>query len=129
MTSSLLILLAAFERERRAGSKNIYFFITFAQLYEIFVTKLRLYSNKNFVKSYNNSEAVYYKKQLSSKGSSITLITKYFSFPSKAEKFEDGYSAYGAALQLAQEPAQRSHVLTAMATIAFKFQVCCKYKY
>jgi len=40
----------------------------------------------------------------------------------KAEKFEDGYSAYGAALQLAQEPAQRSHVLTAMATIAFKFQ-------
>ena len=86
-------------------------------------------TNKNFVKSYNNSEAVYYKKQLSSKGSSITLITKYFSFPSKAEKFEDGYSAYGAALQLAQEPAQRSHVLTAMATIAFKFQVCCKYKY
>ena len=47
----------------------------------------------------------------------------------KAEKFQEGYSAYGAALQLAQEPAQRSHVLTAMATIAFKFQVCCKYKY
>ena len=80
------------------------------------------------MKSYNNSEAVYYKKQLV-RDRVLPWLLNIFLFPSKAEKFEDGYSAYGAALQLAQEPAQRSHVLTAMATIAFKFQVCCKYKY
>ena len=41
----------------------------------------------------------------------------------KAEKYQEAYTAYGTALQLAQDPAERSQVLTAMATIAFKFQV------
>ncbi len=41
----------------------------------------------------------------------------------KAEKFAQAYSAYGEALQSATTTEQRSHVLAAMATIAFKFQV------
>ena len=40
----------------------------------------------------------------------------------KAGKFQEAYSAYGSALQLG-DSTQRSHVLTAMATIAYKFQV------
>lgn len=41
----------------------------------------------------------------------------------KADKFQQAYAAYGAALQLSQSNEQRSHVLAAMATIAYKFQV------
>ena len=40
----------------------------------------------------------------------------------KAGKFQEAYTAYGSALQLG-DSTQRSHVLTAMATIAYKFQV------
>lgn len=40
----------------------------------------------------------------------------------KAGKFEDGFSAYKSALQFASNDAQRSHVLAAMATIAYKIQ-------
>jgi superkiller protein 3 len=41
----------------------------------------------------------------------------------KAEKYQDSYNAYGEALKKAQDDEQRSHVLAAMATIAYKFQV------
>ena len=43
-----------------------------------------------------------------------------------AEQIQEAYQAYGAALQLAQTSEQRSHVLAAMATIAYKFQVIFK---
>ena len=41
----------------------------------------------------------------------------------RAEKFQEAYQAYGTALQMAQNSEERSHILTAMATIAYKFQV------
>jgi hypothetical protein len=41
----------------------------------------------------------------------------------KAGRFEEAYNAYQASLQLAEDNAERSHVLAAMATIAYKFQV------
>ena len=40
----------------------------------------------------------------------------------RAGKLEDSYQAYSEALQKAQTGEQRSHILAAMATIAFKFQ-------
>ena len=41
----------------------------------------------------------------------------------KSENFQLAYSAYGASLPLASTTEQRSHILAAMATIAYKFQV------
>ena len=41
----------------------------------------------------------------------------------KAGKLEEAYGAYAAALQMAKSGEQRSHILAAMATIAYKFQV------
>ena len=41
----------------------------------------------------------------------------------KSGLFEQAYKAYNAALQLATDDSDRSHVLAAMATIAYKFQV------
>ena len=41
----------------------------------------------------------------------------------KSTNFQLAYSSYGAALPLASTTEQRSHILAAMATIAYKFQV------
>lgn len=41
----------------------------------------------------------------------------------KAGKLEEAYGAYAEALQMAKSGEQRSHILAAMATIAYKFQV------
>jgi hypothetical protein len=41
----------------------------------------------------------------------------------KAGHFEEAYNAYKASLSMAADDGERSHVLAAMATIAYKFQV------
>ena len=40
----------------------------------------------------------------------------------KLDRFEESYNAYQASLSLTEDPTERSHVLTAMASIAFRFQ-------
>ena len=41
----------------------------------------------------------------------------------KADHFEEAYNAYKVSLSMASDDGERSHVLAAMATIAYKFQV------
>jgi hypothetical protein len=41
----------------------------------------------------------------------------------KASRFEEAYNAYKSSLPMAADDGERSHVLAAMATIAYKFQV------
>jgi hypothetical protein len=74
----------------------------------------------NFIKS-NNSKKVFFcaDKPRQDFHSQVGLALA----SNKAGLFEQAYNSYQAALQLASDDSDRSHVLAAMATIAYKLQV------